>query len=156
MMVPLALFDSFGLDPARCESVRLDRESVWMVTLGPRRSAVVARPWRPRRPTGTLSRGMWSVYLVRTAQGELYTGIALDVARRCEQHAAGVGAKYLRGRGPLSLCYRRRVGDHGLALRVERRIKALARDEKETLVRGKPSRARLLKRLGLEPGDSSA
>lgn len=95
---------------------------------------------------------MWSVYLVRTAQGELYTGIALDVARRCEAHAAGTGAKYLRGRGPLKLCFRRRVGAHGLALRVERRIKALSRVEKARLVRAQPSRARLLRRLGLEDG----
>lgn len=92
---------------------------------------------------------MWSVYLIRTAQGELYTGIAVDVARRCAQHTAGRGAKYLRGRGPLTLAFRRRVGEHGLALRVERRIKGLAREDKERLVRARPSLKRLLKRLEL-------
>jgi putative endonuclease len=92
---------------------------------------------------------MWSIYVLRTARGDLYTGIALDVARRCAQHAAGRGARCLRGRGPLTLAFRRRVGEHGLALRIERRIKLLARVEKERLVRARPSRARLLGRLGL-------
>lgn len=92
----------------------------------------------------------WSVYLVRTARGELYTGITLDVPGRFAQHANGRGAKYLRGRGPLALVYRRAIGEHGFALRVERRIKRLPRAEKEELVRSKPTRARLSKLLALE------
>ncbi|MBK7877774.1 MAG: GIY-YIG nuclease family protein [Planctomycetes bacterium] len=92
----------------------------------------------------------WSVYVVRTAEGELYTGITTDVPRRFAQHGAGRGAKYLRGRGPLTLAYRRVVGEHGLALRVERRMKGLARAEKEAVVRRRPTRARLLVLLGLD------
>lgn len=92
----------------------------------------------------------WSVYLVRTAGGELYTGIATDVGRRFGEHTRGRGAKYLRGRGPLAIAYRRVVGEHGLALRVERRIKRLARAEKELLVRSRASRDRLLALLGLD------
>ncbi|MBI5365275.1 MAG: GIY-YIG nuclease family protein [Planctomycetes bacterium] len=96
----------------------------------------------------------WSVYLVRTAAGELYTGVATDVARRFAEHAAGRGAKYLRGRGPLALVYRRGIGEQGLALRVERRIKRLERAEKERLVRARPTRARLIELLDTEPGTS--
>jgi putative endonuclease len=87
----------------------------------------------------------WSVYLVRRADGALYCGIAIDVARRLAEHAAGRGAKALRGRGPLQLVLRRRVGDRGLALRVEARIKRLHKSEKERLVRAPRSAfARLL------------
>ncbi len=93
----------------------------------------------------------WSVYLVRTAQGELYTGISLDVRSRFAEHASGRGAKYLRGRGPLELVYRRAIGERGLALRVERRIKRLPRAAKAVLVSSKPTRARLLKLLVVEP-----
>lgn len=77
----------------------------------------------------------WSVYLLRCGDGSLYTGIATDVARRVEQHRAGRGAKYLRGRGPLELVAARAVGDRSRALRIELAIKARPRAEKEALVR---------------------
>ena len=93
---------------------------------------------------------LWSVYVVRTRDGALYTGISTDVARRVGEHAEGRGAKALRGRGPLELVFRRRIGAVGLALRVERRLKRLSRLEKEDVVRRAPTRARLLARLALE------
>jgi putative endonuclease len=93
----------------------------------------------------------WWLYVVRTERGELYTGVATDVARRLARHRAGRGAKYLRGRGPLELVYRRRLGERGLALRVERRVKRLPRAEKERLVLVAPSRSDLLRRLGVAP-----
>lgn len=78
----------------------------------------------------------WSVYILRCADGSLYTGITTDVTRRVEQHSRGTrGAKYLRGRGPLRLVYERIVGDRGTASRVEYRIKALSRKEKEDFIR---------------------
>lgn len=75
----------------------------------------------------------WSVYLVRCADATLYAGITTDVDRRFEEHAAGRGAKYLRGRGPLELAFRAVVGERGVALRVEHRVKRLSRAEKESL-----------------------
>ena len=77
----------------------------------------------------------WSVYLVRCGDNSLYTGVALDVERRLEEHREGKrGAKYLRGRGPLELVMSREVGDKGLALKVELRMKKLSRKAKERLV----------------------
>ncbi len=79
----------------------------------------------------------WSIYLVRCADGSLYTGVATDVERRLEEHerGEGKGAKYLRGRGPLELVLEHNVGERGDALRLEARIKKLSRDRKELLVR---------------------
>jgi putative endonuclease len=77
---------------------------------------------------------VWSVYLVRRADGALYTGIATDVKRRLAEHRAGRGAKALRGRGPLALAAYGKVGARGLAQRVEREIKLLSKAEKERLV----------------------
>ncbi len=96
--------------------------------------------------------GPWWVYLVRTAAGELYTGIATDVERRLEEHRSGSGrgARYLRGRAPLELVFRRRMGERGLALRVEHRLKRRTKDEKEAIVRSAPSKRQLLSRLGIE------
>jgi putative endonuclease len=92
----------------------------------------------------------WHVYIVRTADGSLYTGVATDVERRLEEHrTGGRGARYLRGRGPLELVLDREIGPRGLALKLERRIKALDKEDKEALVQAGPGRARLLARFGL-------
>ncbi|MBT8096000.1 MAG: GIY-YIG nuclease family protein [Woeseia sp.] len=77
----------------------------------------------------------WSVYLLRCADGSLYTGIATDVQRRFAEHDSSErGAKYLRGRGPLRLELACEVGDRSLASRVEHRIKRLSRNRKEALI----------------------
>lgn len=77
----------------------------------------------------------WYVYVVRCANGALYTGIATNITRRIAEHRQGKGAKYLRGKGPLRLVFKKAVGDKGLALRVESRIKKLPKIRKETLVK---------------------
>ena len=77
---------------------------------------------------------MWYLYIVRCRDGSLYTGIATDVARRLALHTAGKGAKYLRGRGPLTLVYQTRIGSRALALKTEGRVKALPKMKKEQLV----------------------
>ena len=79
----------------------------------------------------------WFVYVLRCKDGTLYTGIATDVERRLAEHRGpgGRGAKYLRGRQPLELVMSRSVGAREIALRVEHRIKRLARVEKEALLR---------------------
>src|SRR5688572_26812686 len=87
------------------------------------------------------ARDLWFVYLVRCRDGSLYCGIARDVAARIAKHDAGKGARYTRGRGPLSLVAKRRCMSKGEALRLELAVKALARPEKERLGRGARFRA---------------
>ncbi len=78
----------------------------------------------------------WSIYLLRCADGSMYTGIATDVSRRISEHEQGKrGAKYLRGRGPFELVYQRAVGDRSVATRIEYCVKQLSRSEKENLQR---------------------
>ena len=77
----------------------------------------------------------WYVYIVRCRGSELYTGIATDVERRLIEHRSNKGARYLRGRGPLKLEFKKRVGEKGLALKVERLIKKLPKNKKERLIR---------------------
>jgi len=78
----------------------------------------------------------WSLYIVRCADGSLYTGIAKDLGARVAQHNSGRGARYTRGRGPVMLVYQEAAGSHGDALRRECAIKALTRREKERLIAG--------------------
>ena len=55
-----------------------------------------------RSKTGPPANG-WFVYLVRCADGSLYTGVTTDVARRCRQHDAGTASRYTRTRRPVEL-----------------------------------------------------
>ena len=77
---------------------------------------------------------IWYLYILRCGDGTLYTGITTDVDKRFEAHASGKGAKYTRGRGPLSLVYREECGDHSAALKRELEIKAMTRQQKETII----------------------
>jgi len=76
------------------------------------------------------------VYILRCADGSLYTGVAKDLARRLAQHAAGRASRYTRARLPVTLVWSRRVRSWSDALRVELRIKALRHPEKDALVCG--------------------
>ena len=76
----------------------------------------------------------WSVYMVRCRDGSLYTGIATDIARRFAEHQSGKGAKYLRGRTPLILVYKKRIGSRSLALKIECIIKRMPKERKEGVV----------------------
>jgi putative endonuclease len=79
----------------------------------------------------------YSVYILRCADDSLYTGIALDVRRRLEEHRSGTrGAKYLRGRLPVELVFEYAAGGRGDALRLEHRVKRMSKDEKELLIAG--------------------
>jgi len=79
----------------------------------------------------------YSVYIVRCADDTYYTGISQDIARRIAEHENSPrGAKYLKGRGPLSLVFSEVVGDRSAASRVEYRVKRLLRSDKETLIDG--------------------
>ncbi len=92
-----------------------------------------------------MSAGEYSLYIVRCADGSLYTGIATDIERRLHEHAsASRGAKYLRGRGPLKLEFSECVGDRSRASQAEFRVKRLDREQKEKLITGQHSLADLL------------
>ena len=95
----------------------------------------------------------WHLYLLRTRDGAIYTGIATDVARRLAEHEGGGprAAKSLRGRGPFELIYRVGLGHHRMALRVEHAVKQLGRSGKARIASANPDAATLLRVLGLDP-----
>jgi len=69
----------------------------------------------------------WFVYMLRCADGSLYTGVATDPERRLGEHNTGRGARYTRGRTPVSLVYREACPDRSAAVSRELRIKRLGR-----------------------------
>lgn len=80
----------------------------------------------------------WFVYMIRCGDGSLYTGVSTDVARRFAEHASGgpKSARYLRGRGPLTLLHVMPARDRSHALSLEYRIKRLPRERKLELIDG--------------------
>ena len=81
---------------------------------------------------------LWSLYLIRTAEGSLYTGVTTDVQRRFVEHEnkdkKNKGAKALRGKGPLTPAFNICVGNRSDALKLEYRVKQLNRTDKEWLI----------------------
>lgn len=82
------------------------------------------------------------VYILRCADGSLYTGAAKDLTRRLAQHEAGLASRYTRSRLPVTLVWSRRERSWGRALQAEHWIKQLPRPEKDALVAGGRLRVR--------------
>jgi putative endonuclease len=97
----------------------------------------------------------FSLYIVRCADGTLYTGIATDVARRVAEHEAGRrGAKFTRGKGPFEVVFQEVVGDRARASRCEHRVKRLSRMQKLDLIERRTQLAALLGDQVLEEGSA--
>ena len=78
----------------------------------------------------------WFVYIVRCADGNLYTGITKDVDRRIQEHNEGgrLAAKYTRTRLPVVLVYQEICESRSVATKREIEIKLLSRKDKNTLL----------------------
>jgi putative endonuclease len=78
----------------------------------------------------------WSVYMVRCADGSLYTGIARDVVRRVAEHNSNneLAANYTRCRRPVVLVYQEKQDTRSAASKREHAIKQMGRKEKVALV----------------------
>ena len=74
------------------------------------------------------------VYILRCADGSLYTGITTDLERRVTVHNSGKGAKYTRSCLPVEPVYWEVLPDKGSALRRELEIKKLSREGKLQLI----------------------
>jgi len=78
----------------------------------------------------------WHVYVLRCADGTLYTGVTRDLQKRLSQHngmQAG-GPKYTRGRRPVQLMWSDTAADRSTAQQQEAAIKKLSRVEKLRLI----------------------
>lgn len=78
------------------------------------------------------------VYILRCADGSLYTGWTNDLERRVAAHNAGSASRCTRSRRPVALVYSERCADKSAALRREAEIKRLTKAEKEALASGGP------------------
>ena len=77
---------------------------------------------------------MHFVYIIKCKDNTLYTGWTTDVAARINAHNEGAGAKYTKGRGPVTLLHTEAFESKSDALRREMAIKKLSRKGKLKLV----------------------
>ena len=88
------------------------------------------------RPQESYNAPVHFVYIVRCADGTLYTGYAKDPKRRAQVHNAGRGARYTAGRRPVSLVYTESYRSIGKALKREHALKRKTRKQKDALIAG--------------------
>ena len=79
------------------------------------------------------------VYILRCADGSLYTGWSTDVAVRLDRHRAGKASRYTASRLPVELVYQAAMRDRTAARREDARIKSLQRRAKLALIAGDPA-----------------
>lgn len=78
----------------------------------------------------------WWVYMLRCADGSLYTGVTTDLQRRLAQHNGERtgGARYTRCRRPVELVWQEPGHDRSSAHRREAALKRLPRQSKLALL----------------------
>lgn len=90
-------------------------------------------PTKKKQPAAKAKRiKKWHLYVLLCKDGTLYCGITNDLERRISQHNAGKGARYTRGRGPVSLQRSWPQKNKSAALRAEFSFKKLSRSGKES------------------------
>lgn len=72
-------------------------------------------------------------YIVRCADGTLYTGWTNDIEKRLQAHNSGEGAKYTRSRLPVTLVYYESYETKEEAMSREWHIKRMTRAQKMKL-----------------------
>jgi putative endonuclease len=92
------------------------------------------------QPSGSKSKGTrsgaYSVYILRCADGTLYTGSTTDVRARELTHNAGRGAKYTAARLPVRVVYSEAHNSRSAAQKREAQLKRWTRANKEALIAG--------------------
>jgi putative endonuclease len=83
----------------------------------------------------------WVVYILECGDGTLYVGVTNDLEKRVAAHASGKGARYTRGRAPLSVRYVEDAGTRSDALKREAAIRRMTRTAKLALMERKSARA---------------
>jgi putative endonuclease len=79
----------------------------------------------------------WYIYILRCADGTLYTGVTTDIERRLVEHNhEKTGAKYTRTRRPVFLVYREVYSTRSEATKREAELKKFSRVKKQNLVSG--------------------
>lgn len=75
------------------------------------------------------------VYILKCADGSLYTGYTVDLAKRLKTHNEGKASKYTATRLPVEMVFSEECIDKSDALKKEYFIKTLTRSNKLKLIK---------------------
>ena len=73
-------------------------------------------------------------YILLTERNTLYCGYTDDIENRFKKHCLGIGAKYTRANKPKKIVFLTSFNDKSQAIKEERRIKKLTRQQKDELI----------------------
>ncbi len=79
------------------------------------------------------------VYVLQCIDGSFYTGYTKNIDQRVKEHSCGKGARYTRMHKPQKVVYVELLETRSLAMRRERSIKKLSRQQKHELANSKKS-----------------
>ena len=82
-----------------------------------------------------IEKGVNYVYILRCADDTLYTGWSNNLEKRISDHGLGRGAKYTKGRGPLTLVYFESFPTKQEAMSREAVIKRMTKSKKLQLIK---------------------
>lgn len=74
------------------------------------------------------------VYILECSNGSYYTGYTVDLTKRYQAHLKGSASKYTRSFKPIRIAQSWKVDDKSTAMKLEKYIKQLSRQEKEKLL----------------------
>ncbi|MEG1547860.1 MAG: GIY-YIG nuclease family protein [Clostridia bacterium] len=77
-------------------------------------------------------------YILRCADGSLYSGYTANIKKRLATHNSGKGAKYTRAHLPVELAFIEEFEDKSAAMRREYEYKKLSHAQKLILIDEKP------------------
>ena len=87
---------------------------------------------------------MWFIYILKCKNGDLYTGITDNVARRFQEHRGGKGGHFTKSFVAEEMLFSESHPDKSSALKREAQIKGWTRKKKFALIKGD---SELLKKL---------
>ncbi|MBT3394803.1 MAG: GIY-YIG nuclease family protein [Waddliaceae bacterium] len=76
----------------------------------------------------------WTVYIIETVLGRLYTGITTDISRRFQEHFGSKGAKFFRSDAPKKVVFQEKHKNRSQATKRELEIKKMSKQEKNRLI----------------------
>jgi putative endonuclease len=76
----------------------------------------------------------WCVYMLKTSDQKLYTGITNNMLARWQKHRHKKGAKFFRGRTPITLCFQEPNHSRSSASKREYQIKQFTKQQKQQFV----------------------
>lgn len=81
------------------------------------------------------------MYVLECRDGSYYTGYTNRLEERIKMHNSGKGAKYTRGRTPVTLLYTESFTTKEEAMKAEYQFKQFKRNQKEQYIKANSNRA---------------